>query len=253
MATFMGLPLEIRNMIYEYCLVKNSTLVPFTEYYPLLNQELAFRRDLPTVSLLLVNKTIEAEAAAILYGKNIWRVTANVTYNSPLAYTSAAPPSSQLWKRRGPLFRNVILVFDQRDVCSNEILTDTLATIYYRRFQHPDERRNQMHDQIESNMKFNWSLKFGFVCNMTNLRSLTLDVKWAFCHMGCCRTEALQWMLVIFRSRLSLSEHYMHMKPFLDQTLRVAVQGIWKDAEKEVFQGLGFPVGFVKEGISLDG
>ena len=69
MATFMDLPLEVRNMIYECCLVKNSTLVPFKEFYSLRPKDLAFRKDLPTVALLLVNKTIEAEAAAIFMAK----------------------------------------------------------------------------------------------------------------------------------------------------------------------------------------
>ena len=35
MATFMGLPLELRNLIYEYCLVKKHTLIPYPEQYPL--------------------------------------------------------------------------------------------------------------------------------------------------------------------------------------------------------------------------
>ena len=247
MATFLDLPLEVRNMIYEYCLVKDSTLVPFKEFYPLLHNDSAFRKDLPTVALLLVNKTIEAEAAAIPYGKNVWRVSVNITYLTPVLSPPIPGPLSYLWKHRGNLFKNVIVVFDQRDAYSMEVITDTLITNFNQRLQTPEQRRNKMHDQIKSNVRFYWGLKFDFVSHMTSIRSLTLDVKLAFCHMGCCRTEALQWMLDVFSARFNLGDHHTYLRQLLDAGLQITVKGIWKDAEKDVFQGLGLPVRFVKE------
>ena len=241
-------------MIYEYCLVKNSTLVPFKEFYPLLAEDLAFRKDLPTVALLLVNRTIEAEAAAIFYGKNVWRVSVNKTCILPLPSHPAAGPPSNLWQRRGSLFKNVILVFDQRDVCSDEVMSDTWLTHYNTGAQlmTPEQRRNAMHDEIESNVRFYWSLKFDSVYHMTNIRSLTLDVKRAFCHMGCCRTEALQWMLETFSLRYFLHDHPTYLQQLLDAGLRVTVNGLWKDSE-EAFQRLGFLVSLIKEESHLLG
>lgn len=250
MATFMDLPLEVRNIIYEYCLLKNSTLVPFKEFYPLRPKDLAFRKDLPTVALLQVNKTIEAEAAATLYGKNVWRVTVEVTHISPVPSPVTGEPIGPidfLWKKRGPLFRNVILVFDQRDARLHDVKNDTLITTYYSHLQTPEQRRDRMHDMIKSNVKCYWGLKFDFVYHMTNIRSLTLDVQLAFCHFGCCRTEALQWMLDMFRSSYYRPDDQTYLQQLLDQGLRITVEGFWKRSEKEIFQGLGFPVSFLKE------
>ena len=247
MATFMDLPLEVRNMIYEYCLVKNSILVPFEEFYPLRPEDLAFRKDLPSVALLRVNKSIEAETAPILYGKNVWRVSVKVTYFTPPSYPPTAGPISSLWEHRGPLFRKVILVFDQRDVNFHEVMNDTLVTTYYSQFSTSEQRRNRMHLNIKSNVKFYWGVKFDFVYHMTNIRSLTLDVEHAFCHVGCCRTKALQWMLDMFRSRFYPGDDHTYLQQLLDQGLRITVEGFWKNTEKEIFQGLEFPVSCMGE------
>ncbi|TVY19295.1 hypothetical protein LARI1_G004808 [Lachnellula arida] len=61
MANFRDLPSELRNRIYELCLLHQEPIDPWTHHYP--------RQDL-TPGLLLANKTIHREANPLLYAQN---------------------------------------------------------------------------------------------------------------------------------------------------------------------------------------
>lgn len=77
MTGFLSLSREIRDMIYTLALVMDDVIVPYNEYYPLKDEEMGFRKNLPTVALLGASKLIEAEAAPIFYGKNTFRITSD--------------------------------------------------------------------------------------------------------------------------------------------------------------------------------
>lgn len=57
MTGFMDLSREIRDMIYELCLVVDEVIIPYNELYPLDAANLEFRKNMPAVALLGVSKT----------------------------------------------------------------------------------------------------------------------------------------------------------------------------------------------------
>ncbi|CAF9909576.1 MAG: hypothetical protein HETSPECPRED_009464 [Heterodermia speciosa] len=123
MAGIMGLPLEIRNMIYEYCLTVNHTLVQCRRaagssrkcYCPVASPTSGSRKDLrtwedadPTVTLLAVSKTVGFEAAGVLYGKNTWQISSDV--RNPISrLLNDRSKAGSIWSSRVPLFRHVTL------------------------------------------------------------------------------------------------------------------------------------------------
>ena len=117
MAGIMCLPLEIRIMIYEHCLVVNHTVGPRRPKYLKPNSgEEAWKGvepSRPTVSLLAVSKTVGSEAAQVLYGKNKWQVSsyAQNPFQLFLGDLESRNTASSLWSSRAPLFRHVTLDF----------------------------------------------------------------------------------------------------------------------------------------------
>ena len=208
MTGIKSLPREIRNMIYEYCLVKNYTLVPYKEYYPVYNPNLeAERNDLPTVALLRVDKTIGAEAAEVFYRKNVWRVTAHVSYiRNPLRDRYNEASVRTLWHRRATLFKHIVLVLDQRDMCMDAYHDATFIHDYRKTSYTVEQHREHLHAEAEQIMKESWRDKFGYICYMENLASMTLDVNRLFCHMGCCRKQILECFLAEFSTVHYVSE-----------------------------------------------
>ena len=75
----MALPVELRNNIYEYCLVIPGNIVHLPESYSY-DRILDYKNRKLTdfLSLLFLSKRIHDEAAPIFYGKNSFRVTATV-------------------------------------------------------------------------------------------------------------------------------------------------------------------------------
>ena len=119
----MGLLLEIRNMIYEYCLIVNHTLVHFGHtagssrkcYCPVASPTSGSRKDLktrddadPTVTILAVSKTVGFEAARVLYGKNKWQISSDV-WNPISRLLNDRSKAGSLWSSRVPLFRHATL------------------------------------------------------------------------------------------------------------------------------------------------
>ncbi len=103
-------------MIYEYCLVVRYELKPHpTDYERYEIQRPLPRR--PDIALLGTNKQINAEAATVLYGKNLWRVS----------HQSNIAEQPEIWKKNVSLFRHVIVSFDFRDLHQSQLLELTLA------------------------------------------------------------------------------------------------------------------------------
>ncbi|KAK0124552.1 hypothetical protein ONS95_009500 [Cadophora gregata] len=63
MTSFLDLPSEIRNSVYELCLLQQSPINPFDEYYP--GSGL-------TPGVLRVNRQIYREASSFMYAQNIF-------------------------------------------------------------------------------------------------------------------------------------------------------------------------------------
>ena len=74
--SFLGLPGEVRNNIYESCLCHDKPVVPYFNYSQ--DEELA-------IGLLRTNKTVHAEASAIFYSQNRF----DFTFTRPWAKSEA--------------------------------------------------------------------------------------------------------------------------------------------------------------------
>ncbi|KAL8903251.1 MAG: hypothetical protein Q9171_007469 [Xanthocarpia ochracea] len=72
---FMDLPPEIRNVIYEYCLVVPCEIVPYPTEAEKQDEATAPKYEKPAVNLTEVSKTVRDEARVYLYGKNLWRLS----------------------------------------------------------------------------------------------------------------------------------------------------------------------------------
>ena len=243
MASFLNLPAEIRNMIYRYCLVQNQTLIPYKEHYPLSKADLAFRKDLPTVALLQVCKKIETEAAAVLYGQNVWRITSK---SCPGVISSAGKTRSSIWERRASMFRNVVIVFDQQDVDRDELYKRTLELHKsYSDFEVNGHnllqnltgfrRSSQMHTQGDLIMAQSWDRRFYLAYGMGYLTLITFDLSRLFCPMGCCRKETI----------LSMFDDFLYafddIWAAINTDLKYRVKGIRVEELDEVLRDLDLP------------
>ncbi|KAL8712058.1 MAG: hypothetical protein Q9225_007015 [Loekoesia sp. 1 TL-2023] len=103
---FMSLPPEIRIMIYEYCLVVVGEIVPYPTDAERKDLAMCPRYEMPTLALLQVNQKIGNEARAILYGKNMWRLSFQTYPRLP----------DTVWEKNLHLFRLVSVSLDHRDV-----------------------------------------------------------------------------------------------------------------------------------------
>ncbi len=182
MPHFLKLPREIRDMIYDYCLLVQGEIIPYPTYYE--KEEIG--RPLPQkpdIALLQVNKQIRAEAADMLYGQHVWRLSYNSTEDS-------------MWNSSTEFIRKVVVNFDAQDLVSSALITMT-------RLENGQEGApltkfgDVCHNAgcVELVEKI-WSWKIGMIAKMTKLTDLTLDFTNCSCPHGCCRLEkALGWGL----------------------------------------------------------
>ena len=238
MPGFMDLSREIRDMIYTLALVVDDVIIPYHEFYPLSAKELSFRKNMPCIGLLGVSKVVEAEAAEVLFGKNTWRITSN--------FQGAA--RKRIWKdtifvRRAPLFRHVILVFNQGDVDPYEYrcLTQNIYEDYESEdedFQDRDaDIKKDMHESAVDIMGDSWTFRVGCFVKMSNLVSVKLDVYWLYCHTGCCRRSVLDLLLVGIKA-------LVHKKGFAAREMLVT--GLRNSKENNRAQDFGFTTDFVE-------
>lgn len=165
-------------MIYEYCLVVNYELNPHPTDY----EQYAIQRPLPRkpdVALLEINKQIRDEAAIVLYGKNIWRVS----------HQSNVLVQPEIW-RKVSLFRHVVVSFDFRDLHSSHLLEISLAVLKSRRSMETEADEVSASTIIHAKRRFDlqspWMAKMRWVGAM-HLKSIVLDFSNALCPNGCCR------------------------------------------------------------------
>lgn len=235
MPGFMDLPREIRTMIYEYCLVVSGTIVPYEEKYSLSRADLAVRKEMPTVALLVVNKTIEVEAAEILFGNNVWRITTEKVIQFPFhTYFNS------LWARRANLFRKIAIVFDKNDFESKRWYE------HVPHFRHQDEDGpseaiiSRMHLQAERAMMDSWYHRFDLVWEMPNLVSAVFNVDRLYCPTCCCRRRLLRVFLEILRDECDANLVDNMNRAWVAEGL--TVRGVHTPGEKDMVLEHGFQV-----------
>lgn len=170
MPNFLDLPPELRDMIYEYCLVQGE-IIP----YPMDYEKQELQRPLPRkpdISLLRVNSVIGAEARVVLYEKNVWRLSYN--------YEGKA-----LWTSAKDLIRKLNVSFDVRDLDSTDQLEISLCV---RNHVGDDTLSDTCHLWLSERLLDEiWFWKVSMMLKVTMLTDLKLDVRNCFCPHGCCR------------------------------------------------------------------
>ncbi|CAL8574155.1 hypothetical protein XPA_000125 [Xanthoria parietina] len=195
MAGFLSLPREIRDMIYEICLVVNGEIVPYpAEYeYPrykpehLTEQRRNYMDRKPDVALLQVNKEIREETCPILYGRNLWRMSGGT-----LSHWDCRVRTFARFDRVLRHFKHVISSSDSRDLDHGYF--DARRQLRHHKFMSPDEiesteeRMVPLHELRNYDLLQCWSVKMRLPYSTDiDLETVTIDISNSWCAFGCCR------------------------------------------------------------------
>ena len=214
MLFFEILPLELKNQIYDYCLIHPEVLIPFPTnqerrvtmqegqkpakdlfgrsltYYKNSRKAVVYGRgsqnyahDWPCMALLGVNQTIQQEAAVILFGKNTWRISCPVDESEEL--------QEDFYRRYKTHFRHVTIYFHFQDTePSNQ-------TKFFRRPNGEQRSRyrrlHAVHDSYLEGMGRAWGWRVIIAtAEISNLKTLVFDVTELYYPIGCCRLGVLE-------------------------------------------------------------
>lgn len=198
-------------MIYEICLLHDGEINPHPTDYerieikfkggvpakmmsdhilnPSLKSPVKYSRQWPSVALLGVNKAIQDEAATILFGKNVWRL-------SGLALESRS--MSDLWENYRKYFLHVTTSFDMRDITPPQLMYITNVVSKWRiekgkniEVSDSGDTGLSTHNCRIKAMRANWNVKRSFLEGM-QLKSLVFDIRNLFCPSGCCRFSIIK-------------------------------------------------------------
>ncbi|KAL8664291.1 MAG: hypothetical protein Q9168_007932 [Polycauliona sp. 1 TL-2023] len=196
---FLRLPGEIRNQIYEECLVVNGTINPHPTNYQD-NRVVPEGHSKPLVALLGVSKQVKKEAESILYGENTWLHNQQCTKILQNTEEHAAQPFwDNLLHQQSPMkhltLGQVIIEFTYRDF--NQELLGPLYTKWRRTRQLLAPQIPQMtsleaaHILNRKTLYNTWMCKIQVFLDLM-IRSLPpskviLDFTDCYCNSGCCR------------------------------------------------------------------
>ena len=265
MSAFEKLPREVRDLIYEHCLLYDGEIIPFPNKYerqevegwlqfsndrilspprgpkkaggqdaflgyPYIKREALQTVNRPCVALLGVNSTIRDEAASILFGKNVWRISSK---------SYVQEDKAGLWETYAKYFRYVVTRFDACDVDEAQLLDISMEEIdrVEEDFGHFDQTGT-----AHTHLKQLSLLKDGVIAkrnilHQMNLKSLSFDFWNTFCPIGCCRREALQSCLICLGSKGPWYKLGREQDDDLEIKQRTDVNalGLKNDEEKKLF------------------
>ena len=209
MSAFEKLPREIRDHIYELCLLFDGEIDPFPdkplwEHYehPWRHDRLVFGdfsigahpiENKPCVALLGVNSKIRDEAVSTLFGKNTWRLSSGT-----LAQDGKHCLWEVWWEKYAQYFRHLVTSFDFQDADQVGLLDVTMGEMErtVEDFDHFDPAGTANIHQPQLNL-----MKDGFIAKKNvllqmELKTLSIDLRYLFCPSQCCRREAIQTLLI---------------------------------------------------------
>lgn len=200
MATFTTIPLELRNKIYEFCLVTDIVINPYLASYERDDGVKPYCRSGQNlaISLLGVNESIQDEAATVLFGKNTWH----------LAFQDDQIIPQPLWRKYADYFRYLHVAFDLRD-CPQKA-----RVLYAHRSRREDgeARLRTFQEECRGEQWANWDRKT-CALRMINANHLVVDVTNAFCPSGCC--DLVEYiltdtsMLAIYRDSIAEQTRFL--------------------------------------------
>lgn len=173
----MGLPEEIKTMIYGHCLVVNRKIVPYTIAYDHESGIKPFswsNNDLG-ISLFAVNKLIREGALNTFYGKNAFEL-------------GGERETTALWGRNRRRFRHISIDLGRQDL--EPVMSIHIFEHYLRdpsfAGSSQQEIAGKIHSKRMEDLLHSWKLKAMAIGSM-KLKSLTIDIKNLDCPEGCCR------------------------------------------------------------------
>lgn len=207
-ALFETLPVEIRYIIYDYCLIHHEEIVPsptgdefldlendgfmtvhekerwpeiLSEYQDTGDQN--YHDNWPCIALLGVNKKIREEAARILFGKNIWRLSDPTTLSLE-DESKRQPFIASFYEVHASHFRHIRTRFQSKDIPRHGI-----KTALQKDRSGPDAGDRSHYEQPVFEWAWDWKLK---MLRTMKLQTLTLDTLPLTCSMDCSCIQSIQ-------------------------------------------------------------
>ena len=195
--SFLDLPAEIRQMVYESCLITRRVIRPIVVQYELDDGVRPYSawpaEDKVAIGLLGTCHLIREEARRVLYGKNTWHISGRYDKHWSPPFCGMGMETSSLWRLNVDLFRSVEVSLDFRDV-DNRCRRQVMGAVFRRPripSQSPDyseDRTKLVHNLLMSTIFFTWIAKLALVRQMC-LSQFTVHLSDCTCPGSCCRLE----------------------------------------------------------------
>ena len=190
--TLLAIPGELRNRIYEMCLLEDENVYPY-DYMPCGCDCPKSKRVAPSVALLLVNRQINTEATPLLYGNVTFHLETGYTFMRFCAFSDhicmfSHPPEDKLFSTRHQIrslsFKFVPEMLERGPHASRvrDFWDDDSFRIMSTR-----RKSQQIHTYVKSLSSTVWEQAAEVICDMRGLKKLQLNIDQAFCPQGCCR------------------------------------------------------------------
>lgn len=190
----MIIPPEIREIILEYCLVLEHPITP----YPITDPAgIVYARDdrKPDTALFRINRRLCDEAMRVFYGKNIFRLIAEL--KSQPTSDRIHLVGAKTWVTHGALIRHVITSFNPGELqpsLSSVRISDCHTK--YPGAIHQQRRKDALHQAHQKVFRLACSRKIHALQKLC-LQTFSIDVSLLYCPHGCCREEAIHDVIVL--------------------------------------------------------
>ena len=206
-SAFEKLPREIRDQIYGYCLIHDGEIIP----YPTVDEvnqieasggtpakrciireiedverelrscaEIKYATEWPSIALLGVSKGVREEAAILLFGINVWRLS----FRQPRRHEE----DIIFWRAHQIHFRHITTHMSSNDagtmvgIIKTQRLEGKLAGWSHRKIM------KSIHNESRDDLERTFWWKDDLIRRMIPaLKSLVIDIENLYCPRGCCR------------------------------------------------------------------
>ena len=190
MFPFLSLPREIRDTIYRMSLCGVGLMNP----HPTSHDSITWRgKNVPSLALLAVNKSIRAEARPVFYLTNLWQI-------------AIEPNEQTLFHKIEPwLFQNLVIVLSGEDGPYLNRMS-TASDIYSKSDDElfglnatltEDEKREErwrlIHDEYLKDVLLAWDAKVKLLLDdLSYAKTVIVEFHELHCPAGCCRLSVFE-------------------------------------------------------------
>ncbi|KAL9626880.1 MAG: hypothetical protein Q9204_006967 [Flavoplaca sp. TL-2023a] len=251
---FLRLPAEIRNQIYELCLLVDGSINPYPVHYQD-SRVVPEGQSKPSVALLRVSKQIKAEARPIYHGRNTWLHNQNsIRFQQNSASFARQPFWDKFNASRRTLLGHVIIKFSFRDLAQGGLVGIFTDWTQSKRLHQPmsNSRTTALeiaHDQQIVILYHLWQPKIKqmmkLVCRSHPPKELTLDFAECYCQSGCCRPMSTLIDALMLSPRNWAPVHTTDARRAKQmeklRKININITGLVNEEERESLGKKGFP------------